>query len=108
MMVRAFIGDADHDLRLTPELIDELERVTAVGIAALCRRVFNNEFNLADLREALRLGLIGGGKSPEEAAIIVKTYVTNRPVVEILEPALKLLSATWFGPEKRKRGKTSK
>ena len=41
---RAFFGDAEHDFRITPALVIELELKTGAGIGALCSRVFARQF----------------------------------------------------------------
>jgi hypothetical protein len=97
MTFRAFIGDAERDLVLTPAMIRELERQLGAGIAAICDRVFHSRFGFADLEQTIRLGLIGGGTAPQEADQLVTTYVTGRPIVEILPAALGALSVAWFG-----------
>lgn len=93
----AFFGDRERAFDLTPELILELERVTGTGIGALIRRVFATDYKQADLNETIRLGLIGGGASPEEAATLIKTYATGRPLAETFPLTVSILEALWFG-----------
>jgi len=50
-----------------------------------------------DLREILRLGLIGGGTKPDRAAIMVSRYVDGRPRLESYLPARLVLSAAIVG-----------
>jgi len=97
---RDFLGDAERAFRLTPELIPELERLTGAGIGSLCRRVFAGEFRFVDVTETIRLGLIGGGEKPEEAAALVKAYVAPRPLDESYPTAVAVLEALWFGRPK--------
>ncbi len=94
---RGFLGDADRDFRIAPELFAELERKTGVGLCALCRRLFAGTFNAADVTETIRLALIGGGEAPASAATIVATYVTGRPFAESYPLAVSILEALWFG-----------
>jgi hypothetical protein len=94
---RAFFGDAERAFRLTPDGIVELERKTGAGIGALCRRLFAGDFHLADVSETIRLGLIGGGESPERAAQLIASYVTARPFGETYPLAVAVLEAAWFG-----------
>ncbi|MDY8111175.1 gene transfer agent family protein, partial [Fulvimarina sp. 2208YS6-2-32] len=71
---RAFFGDGDFDFALQPDQIAELERLTGVGIGALCRRLFAGDFAYSDLTNTLRLALIGGGLDPKEASDKVAAY----------------------------------
>lgn len=95
--VRLFVGDADHDLALTPPMIVELERLTGRGIGGIFRRLAASEFAFAEVVETIRLALVGGGMSPERAAEIVETYVKPRPLAEIFPTALSIMEAAWFG-----------
>lgn len=98
---RAFFGDAEHNFRITPALIPELERLTDCGIGSLCKRLFAGQFRHADMIETIRLGLIGGGDvTPEIAHRMVQAYALDRPLNETLPLAIDILSALWFGADK--------
>jgi hypothetical protein len=97
---RAFFGDRDRDFALSPELIMELEKVTGAGIGALSRRVIAGQFQYRDLSETIRLGLVGGGETPERAAELVKVYVAGQPLNGAHALAVAILSALWFGTAK--------
>lgn len=101
---RQFFGDADHDFRLTPPLILELERVTNAGIGALSRRFFAGEFRHQELLEVMRLGLIGGGESPQTAASLTSTYAATMPVMELYGIALPVIETVMFGKAAKKKG----
>lgn len=73
----AFFGDGPRSFRLTDSMVIELERLTETGIGSLFLRLTRNDFRLPDLIEVIRLGLIGGGTSPEEAARLVDTYALH-------------------------------
>ncbi|MBW7967582.1 gene transfer agent family protein [Bradyrhizobium sp. BR 10261] len=51
-----------------------------------------------DLRDILRLGLIGGGMSPRDASIEMGQYFDNTPPVPHMLPALTVLMAGLVGP----------
>lgn len=97
--VRLFVGDADHDLALTPPMIVELERLIGRGIGGIFRRLAANEFAFAEVVETIRLALVGGGMEPQRAAEIVETYVRPRPLAETFPTALSIMEAAWFGPK---------
>lgn len=75
MTYRAFIGDAEYELKLTLPLVLELEAKTGAGISQLARRVFDNQFGTLDIVETIRLSLVGGGTDAKRADTIIKTYV---------------------------------
>lgn len=93
----AFFGDGEHTFALTPELILELEKKTDAGIGSLCLRFPELHFRHAELVEIIRLSLIGGGTSPQEAAALADTYAAKRPLNESFPIAVAVLQAVWSG-----------
>ncbi|WP_411837034.1 gene transfer agent family protein [Paracoccus sp. ME4] len=96
---RAFFGDGERSFTLNDPMITELERLTGTGIGGLFLRLTRSDFRLVDLVEIIRLGLIGGGTNPEDAARLVETYARHRPIGEILPLALDVIDARWNGTE---------
>lgn len=92
-----FFGDGFQTFCLTDEMIAELERIEGAGIGALYLRIASAQFNVAEMTEILRLGLIGGGMQPEQAKALVETYARNRPLGELFPLALDVLDARWSG-----------
>lgn len=94
---QTFFGDAEYSFRLTAPMIKELE--TKCGaIGALCARVFNRQFGQADISETIRLALIGNGETtPKRAAELIAAYVADRPLIETLPLATKILERLYFG-----------
>lgn len=71
-------------------------------------RMLFNTFNLmvssqtgfmTDVREIIRIALIGGGLAPTEAFKLVKRYVEERPLAETMPVALAAMEAFLFGPD---------
>jgi hypothetical protein len=93
----AFFGDGERTFALTPELIVELERKTGAGIGSLCLRFPEGNFRHAELVEIIRLSLIGGGTSPQEATALAETYAAKRPLSESFPIAVAVLQAVWNG-----------
>lgn len=93
----AFFGDGEHTFVLTDDLIAELERLAGLGIGALYLRTAQMQFKLADMIEVVRLGLIGGGTTPERAVQLTDTYARNRPIDELYPLAFDILDARWGG-----------
>jgi hypothetical protein len=105
---REFLGDSIRDFRLTPPMIIELERICHGGIGGIVRRVFARDFTFAEVTETIRLGLIGGGTDPEEAAALIAAHVTPRPLMIGFALATAILQATMLGVEKVKPGAKSR
>lgn len=99
MTLRTFFGDGEHDFALPAVQLLELERSTGAGIGVLLSRVLAKQFGYLDLTETIRLGLIGGGTAPKEAKRLVTTYGEQRPIAEMIEPAIKILTYAYFGPD---------
>jgi len=102
---RAFFGDAERTFALPAELVTELERVTGRGIGGLCRSLFAGEFRHAEVRETIRLALIGGGEIPVNALALVTAYADNRPLAESYPLAVSILETVWFGSAAPTKGK---
>lgn len=102
--VTAFFGDGEHTFRLQPPdaanplaLIEELQEKTGVGPYRLFRNIADEDFRVGDIREVLRLGLIGGGKSPAEAYKLVTRYFDREPIAEYATIALDIMVGMLFG-----------
>lgn len=96
-MVKHFFGDTEHTLDLAPDLIAELERTTAAGIGALVKRTFSGGYHYGDLLAIVRLGLVGGGMSPKDAADLVASYAPKTPIADLYPVAAAILEARYFG-----------
>ena len=94
---RAFFGDGEHDFRLTPPVIEELEALTGNGIGTIVNRVSAGHFKFVEIVETIRLALIGAGTLPEDAARLVRTYVAAQPLAASHILAIDILGALWSG-----------
>lgn len=97
--VSLFFGDKKHACLLDPGMILELERLCRAGIGAISRRFFAGDFSYSELTETIRLGLIGGGMDPQEAATLVNVYAGRMSVTELYAVALPVLETLMFGPK---------
>lgn len=97
--VKQFFGDAEHVFKLDPGMIVELERKAGSGIGAIVKRFLATEFTHADLTETLRLGLVGGGMDPQDAAALVDLYAERLSITHLYETALPVIEAAFFDPE---------
>lgn len=98
-------ADGDHKFRLAIGHIRELQEKLKVGPMAILRRMGSGDWLVDDAREVLRLGLIGGGKTPTEALALVGRYVDDRPFAESVQPAMAVLLAAVIGVEDEPLGK---
>ncbi len=96
---REFFGDAERTFRLPFELVVELEKQTGHGIGAIAQRILRREFSIVELHQIIRLGLIGGGTDPKEAADLMSAYVYSRPIEEAQLVAINVLTATYYGTQ---------
>jgi hypothetical protein len=78
--------------------IGELEELCGSGVGAIWRRLATLDFKHADIRETIRLGLIGGDETtPSAAAALVSRYIDERPIAETLDLAVAVLGALMRG-----------
>jgi hypothetical protein len=84
-----------------------LEHACDAGVAAIFGRLLDGAWMLNDVRETIRLGLIGGGKSPEKAMAIVKLHVDGNPLAQSLLIAQKVLEAALVGVPGESVGKAA-
>lgn len=71
-------ADGAYGFRLAIGELEELQEKTGVGPYALLRRLLANDWLIADVRESIRLGLIGGGTKPIAAKKLVERYIDQR------------------------------
>lgn len=95
-IVRPF-GGRDRIFRLRIGEIGELETLCGAGVGEVYLRVATQRYKLSDLRETIRLGLIGGGAQPGEADLLISRYVDGRPIGEYLQIAADILIALHNG-----------
>lgn len=77
-------GDGDHVFDLPLAQIEELEHKTGFGTLRLLRRIQTEDFKVTELREVIRLALIGGGKKELEALRLMKTHFDPAPLASMV------------------------
>ena len=60
-------------------LIFDLEAKCDAGIAVVFTRLQSGTWKLNDVRETVRLGLVGGGMAPDKALELVRAHVDENP-----------------------------
>lgn len=71
-------GEDDFCLAKVGDVL-ALEEKCGAGIMTIMRRLETDVWYLNDVRETIRLGLIGGGMAPEKAMAAVKLHVDGNP-----------------------------
>lgn len=106
-------ADGRHTFRLGIGEMRELQEKVDAGPAWLLDRIRVGNWRIDDLRETIRLGLIGGGAEPLDALKLVERYVDKPPYARHVSPTIVILSAALFGapdgerPGKRKAAKSA-
>ncbi|WP_089177253.1 gene transfer agent family protein [Bosea sp. AS-1] len=72
-------GDGTYTFRLALGELEELQEKTDCGPFVVMQRLASNEWRTTDVRETLRLGLVGGGMPAADALKLVRRYVDDRP-----------------------------
>lgn len=101
-------GDGTYTFCLTHKEIYELEAKCDRGLEWLLREVVSGAQRTEHLREAVRLGLIGGGLGPTEALKLVRQYFEGEPGLENKALAYAILNAAAFRPKDVKPGKATR
>lgn len=97
-------GEDTFCLAKIGEQLDLEERCKA-GIAAIMTRLQDGTWYINDVRETIRLGLIGGGmKPPAQAQEVVSRHVVP-PLSECALLAFEILAAVMFAPHGEQPGK---
>jgi hypothetical protein len=88
-------GDGTFTFRLGLEEIEELEEKRDASLFALARRLdpAMRDARLADIKEVIRLGLVGGGTAPTAALRLIRRYIDERPIDESRDVAFGVVLA---------------
>lgn len=78
-------------------LILDLEAKSDAGIATVMTRLGSGTFRLNDVRETIRLGLIGGGLAPDKAMQAVRNHVDENPLTSSVLLAYAIIEAVMVG-----------
>lgn len=95
--IRLTWADGEHTFKLALGQIRELQEKTDCGPMELVNRMMRGTWRVDDIRETIRLGLIGGGLDPIKSLSLVGRYVDGRPLAESVQVAQAVLSVLLFG-----------
>lgn len=104
-------ADGKYAFRLAWGQLRELQEACDAGPAVVLGRLQGDAWLIQDISSTIRLGLIGGGCTPEKALTLVDRYVESRPPMENRMLAAAVLMAGLIGapedqPPKRQRRRT--
>ena len=97
-------ADGAYTFRLSVAGIIELEQKCDAPFAVIFGRLNSGAFKLNDIRETVRLGLVGGGLASAKAQTLVEDYIM--PLAESLPIARAIVGAVMFGFEASPLGET--
>lgn len=89
-------GEDQFCLSAVGNILDLEERCGA-GLAVIFQRLGDGSWKLNDIRETIRLGLIGGGMKPEDAMLRVKRSVDANPLAASVLVAYQVINAVIVG-----------
>lgn len=92
-------ADGTYMFRLPVNQLIELEEKCSAPFTVVYSRLTEGRYSVTDVRETIRLALIGGGLDPVDAVKLVRRYVDERPKASNLPFARAALAATLFGFE---------
>ncbi len=89
--------DGEDRFRLRLGEIRILQEKCAAGPLTIHRRLLTGDWYVDDVRETIRLGLIGGGLSSDDAMKKVRRSVDERPLAESVSLAAAVVLAAVVG-----------
>lgn len=95
-LTRDWAGDT-YTFKLPLEQLEEHDEACAAGPLTVLERLVAGSWRITDVRDTIRLGLIGGGLKPSEAAKLVRRHVEAFPWLDAVPLAVAILAATIRG-----------
>lgn len=97
-------ADGPKTFRLAWGELIKLQEACNAGPYIIYRRLMTGGWNVQDISSTIRLGLIGGGMTPEQALKFVRDYVESRPPLESVALAQGVLGIALQGAPDEKPG----
>jgi hypothetical protein len=94
-----FVGEGYYSLRLGIDELIQLQEKLNVGPNVVATRLLQGEWLVDDIRETIRLALIGGGMSQKEAFDMVKRCVKEGYLMDYVSVAANAIYAALTGIE---------
>jgi hypothetical protein len=101
-------ADGTYDFKLGFAELEELDEKTKVGPLVLFNRLAQDgDWHVNEVREVLRIGLIGGGTKPADALRLVRRYVDDVPDwITNVKLAASIVGAAMSGWDDESLGKS--
>lgn len=93
--ITKFFGDGPHDFCMRIGEIEELQELTEVGLLSTLDRI--TMMFIKDIKEVLRLGLIGGGLDKAKAYQLVTRHVVEAYLIDAASLAGEVVQAALRG-----------
>lgn len=93
--VRHPFGDGVYDFQITIGGMEELQELTDAGPEEIFARIVDGRWRQADLRETIRLGLIGAGVDQFKALALRERYAAPGNLLE-LKPLGQAIIGAWL------------
>ena len=90
-------ADGDYTFALKIKQLIELQELCDAGPPYILTRLQSGTWRVNDVRETIRIGLIGGGMASHEALKMVKRHVDDEPLAYNALVAQAVISAALFG-----------
>jgi hypothetical protein len=108
--ITAEFGGEERDFRLAWGELIELQERRDAGPAVVLARLSLGQWQLQDVAETIRLGLVGGGMDAAQAARLVRQNVEQKPFDlggenGLIILAVKILAAATHGVDDEPAGK---
>ena len=87
----------EHDFALNIGELRALQKNCDAGPELILTRLNSGSWNVDDIFETLRLGLIGAGMPSKEAGPMVRAAFNRTPVLKLKMPAHQVLAAALMG-----------
>jgi len=96
-------ADGEYTFDLDIDQAIEFEKKLEKSLYATCINMTRGIWFVEDVKEIVRLALIGGGMRPVDALRLVTTYVEKRPIAENTALCVRILEAAFFGQEEKEK-----
>lgn len=98
-------GDDEYTFRLAIKQLRQLQEVCDAGPPFIAARLRANQWRVDDIRETIRLGLIGGGMDQSQVLVKVIRFVDNVPLADNVLVAWTIINAAIYGTDEEPVGK---
>jgi hypothetical protein len=98
------LWDGEYDFQLRLGELQKLQEACDAGPLHIRRRLLSDEWKIEDVRETLRLGLMGAGMKQDEALTLIRRHVDPPYLAENTTNAFLVISASVIGVDDERLG----